>query len=359
VTAGGPAKGADRKGLSGALRTRLAGASDPAIREVLARNLPDAAPAERIRWLYGANPCGPALVWIAEREGSGEPVATSAAHRRLFRIDGKEALALNLSDFAIDANYRTLGPALGLLRATLAAVAEQGFAMSYDVPSESMLALYRRLGYVELGRMERRVRPLSLAPALARRFGAAAKLLAPPLDLALRARDAFEVTPSGVAVAPLDGAFGDEFDALDAREASRHSVRGARSAKYLEWRYRGHTMWPHGALCARRGGELRGFLVWRADRDVLWVAELVDGGDLGVARALVKALAGVGRKRRAAALSVETLAGSPASERFKSLGFVKRGDGPGPVVYLPPGSPVSKELLDARRWWFLGGDRDI
>jgi ribosomal protein S18 acetylase RimI-like enzyme len=341
------------------LRTRAADPSEPGIREVLARNLPDAAPQERISWLYGTNPCGRALVWVAEREGSGEPVATSAAHRRAFRIDGREALALNLSDFAIDAGYRTLGPALGLLRATLAAVSEHGFAMSYDVPSESMLALYRRLGYVELGRMERRVRPLSLGPALARRVGGAARVLAPPLELLLRARDAFAAAPRDVAVAQLEGPFGAEFDALEGREASRHRVRGARSAAYLDWRYRRHTMWKHGVLCARRGGELLGFVVWREAGDVLGIAELVDGGDAGVARALVKALCSLGRKRGATALSVETLAGSPSSAWFDALGFVKRGDGPGPVVYAPAGSPVAPELLDARHWWFLGGDRDI
>jgi hypothetical protein len=345
-----------------ALRTRLADqASDrQRISDVLRRNLPDAAPSERLAWLYGTNPCGPALVWLAEVEGSGEPVATSAAHRRRFRIDGKNALALNLSDFAIDASYRTLGPALGLLRATLAAVAEGGFAFSYDVPSEAMLALYKRLGYVELGRMERRVRPLSLVPALERRIGAAARLLALPFDAALRVRDALGPTPEGLAVAPLAGGFGPEFDALEEREAARFRVRGIRSAAYLDWRYARHTMWPHETLCARRGAVLEGFLVWRAaGHGAVSIAELVDGGDLGVARALVKALASLGRSRGATALSVEVLQGSPAAGRFHELGFVKRADGPGPVVYLPPASPLAPELLDARHWWFLAGDRDI
>jgi GNAT superfamily N-acetyltransferase len=342
---------------TGALRTRAAEPTDPGIREVLQRNLPDAASAERIRWLYGSNPCGPALVWLAETE-SGEPVATSAAHRRVFRIEGKEALALNLSDFAIDTRYRTLGPALGLLRATLAAVREQGFAMSYDVPSEAMLALYRRLGYVELGRMERRVRLLSVRSVLARRVGGAARILGLPFDLCLRARDAVPAF-AGVTIAPLDGGFGAEFDALEAREASRHPVRGVRSAAYLDWRYARHTMWPHGTLCARRNGELLGFVVWHRERESLVVAELVDGGDLGVARALVRALGARGRREGATTLSVETLAGSPASDRFGELGFLKRGDGPGPVVYVPPGSVVREDLLSARNWWFLGGDRDI
>jgi len=347
---------------TGSLSIRSAdpAADAPRIGAVLGRNLPDAASPERLRWLYGTNPCGPALVWIAEREGSGEPVATSAAYPRRFRIDGKDALALNLSDFAIDAGYRTLGPALALLRSTLAAVADGGFAFSYDVPSESMLALYKRLGHVELGRMERRVRPLSLRPALERRIGGWARLLAPPLDFLLRARDALAAAPPGLSVEPLAGAFGAEFDAFEARESSRCRVRGVRSAAYLDWRYARHTMWPHGTFCARRGGALTGFLVWRAaEQGVLLVAELEDGGDPRVGRALVKALASLGRSRGATGLSVEVLAGSPAAARFARLGFVKRGDGPGPVVYLPPDGPLARELVDARHWWFLAGDRDI
>lgn len=327
---------------------------------VLSRSLPDAAPSERIAWLYAGNPCGPALVWLAEVEGHGEAVATSAAHRRLFRIDGRLAEALNLSDFAIDARYRTLGPALGLLRATLDAVGPRGFAFSYDVPSEAMLALYRRLGCVELGRMERRVRPLSVRPALERRIGAAAALAALPLDAFLRVRDALAAVPAELMVEPLAGSYGLEFDALEEREATRFPVRGVRSSAYLEWRYARHTMWPHHALCARRGGALAGFLVWREpDPGCLSIAELVDGGDIAVGRALVKALAASGRRRGATTLAVETLAGSPAAERFAALGFLKRGDGPGPVVWCPPGVEPQADFLKASRWWFLGGDRDI
>jgi len=345
------------------LRTRKAdlAADRQKIGAVLSRSLPDAAPSERITWLYSGNPCGVALVWLAEVEGPGEAVATSAAHRRRFRVDGRVVEALNLSDFAIDARYRTLGPALGLLRATLAGVGEGGFAFSYDVPSEAMLALYKRLGCVELGRMERRVRPLSLRPALERRIGAVAAVAAPPLDAFLRVRDALVSAPADLSITPLSGGFGAEFDALEEREATRFPVRGVRSSEYLEWRYARHTMWPHHALCARRGGALAGFLVWREkDPGCLSIAELVDGGEPGVGRALVKALAATGRQRGATSLSVETLAGSPAARHFDGLGFVKRDEGPGPVVWLPANATgLPAGFLDASRWWFLEGDRDI
>jgi hypothetical protein len=201
------------------------------------------------------------------------------------------------------------------------------------------------------------VRPLSLRPALERRIGRLARLLAIPFDLALRVRDAFAGAPGDIEVAPLEGGFGAEFDALEESEKARFRVRGARTSAYLAWRYARHAMWPHHALCARRAGVLKGFLVWRdAGEGVLSVSELVDGGDLAVSRSLVRALLKLGRARGMTSVSVETLARSPASGRFQELGFVKRGEGPGPVVHL---GTLPPSLADARHWWFLGGDRDI
>jgi hypothetical protein len=223
-----------------------------------------------------------------------------------------------------------------------------------------MLALYKRLGAVELGRLERRVRPLSLGPALARRLGSFGRLAAPLADGLLRLRDALPGAPRDIVVEPLAGGFDAGFDRLEERERARFRVRGARSAAYLEWRYARHAMWPHRTLCARRGGALEGFLVSReTEPGAISVAELVDGGDPGVARALVLAVVREGRARGARSLSVQTLAGSPAAGRFAQLGFVKREEGPGPVVYLPPGTSFAAELLDPRHWWFLEGDRDI
>ena len=109
---------------------------------VLERNLPRASGSLRFDWLYLSNPAGNALVWLAENE-DGEAVGTSAGHPRRLRVGGQVVTVLNLSDFAIDAYYRSLGPALQLLRATLAPMDEGRYAFSSDHPSEAMLAVRR------------------------------------------------------------------------------------------------------------------------------------------------------------------------------------------------------------------------
>ena len=78
---------------------------------LLKDNLPAAATNGRFEWAYLKNPHGVAHVWLA-KTAEGEVVGTSAAFPRQFRVRGNPAMALVLSDFAIDSRFRSLGPAV-------------------------------------------------------------------------------------------------------------------------------------------------------------------------------------------------------------------------------------------------------
>ena len=72
-------------------------------------------------WLYVHNPDGPARAWLAEDDG-GEAVGVAAAFPRRVWIEGREHTCWNLGDFAIRPDHRSLGPAVRLQRAAVAAV---------------------------------------------------------------------------------------------------------------------------------------------------------------------------------------------------------------------------------------------
>lgn len=333
-------------------------ADGDSIRAVLERNLPDAARPERYAWVYEANPDGAALVWLA-RDEAGTPVGTSAAYPRRMHLAGETVRALNLSDFAVDTAFRSLGPALKLLRATLEPVTSGEYAFSYDFPSESMRALYRRMGGADLGRKQRWVRPVDLRPIAKRKMGdgIVGSVVGAAGQAALRARDALSGVPAGLSIEPLDGDPGAEFDALDARLGGLRPVTGVRDARYLNWRYAriGHTL-----LCARRGGELEGFLVvGTEDPEVVPVLDLFAPGDNGVAKGLVAGAVDFARRRGAEALWVEVLADSGSARTVQALGFVKRDDTEGPVPFAGPSSPHRTLLAEADNWWITGGDRDF
>jgi hypothetical protein len=333
-------------------------ADGEAIRAVLERNLPDAARAERYAWVYEANPDGPALVWLVN-DAAGAPVGTSAAYPRRMHLDGETVLALNLSDFAVDTAFRTLGPALQLLRATLEPVRSGEYAFSYDFPSESMRALYRRMGGADLGRKERWVRPVDLRPIVKRRMGSGivGSVVGAAGQAALRARDALSGVPAGLSIEPLDGECGAEFDGLDKKLGRLRPVTGVRDARYLNWRYGrgGYTF-----LCARRGGDLEGFLVvGTEDPEVVPVLDLFAPADNGVARGLIAGAVDFARGRGSEALWVEVLADSASAATVQASGFVKRDDTEGPVPFAGPESPHRSLLAEAGNWWITGGDRDF
>ena len=329
-----------------------------AIQGVLERNLVQAAGLKRLEWLYLGNPDGRALVWLAE-DDEGRAVGTSAAHPRRMRIGKEIVRALNLSDFAFDAAYRSLGPALKLLKATLEPVRNGDHAFSYDFPSQAMHALYRRMGGADLGAGERWVRPVDFKSIAKRTIGGVVgRVVGAAGGVALRARDALAGIPRGIDVTPLEGEFGAEFDALDAKLAGMTAVAGVRDAAYLDWRYRQHAMFSHDVLCARRNGELLGFVVVRpGENGVALVLDLFAGEEDGVRRGLAAAAVDHARAGDAEALHVEVLAGSPAAKMFSKLGFVKRDEGAGPVPFSGPDGPAV--LRHAANWWITGGDRDV
>src|ERR1700687_4291666 len=326
-----------------------------AILAVLKRNLPTAAAPARFEWLYLSNPDGPALVWIA-LDGDGVPIGTSAAHPRRMRIEGSVTRVLNLGDFAVDPHCRTLGPALQLLRATLEAVCAGAYALSYDLPSRQMLALYQRMGLAELAPSERWVWPITLAPAVKRqlREGALSEVVGAAANAVLRLRDGLTRTSTAVDVEVLAGECGDEFDALEARFAGGPMIRGIRDAAYLNWRYLKHTMWHHTIMCARTGGQLVGYAVLRhGSSAVVSLLDLQPHDDEGVCGCLVSEALQWARDHGASSLDVEVVRGSASAGLVHTLRFIRRETNVGPVAFVPPLSPHAAQLAAPHSWWVM------
>lgn len=330
------------------------------ILSVLAANLPGAGTPERFEWLYRSNPAGPSRVWVAGT-ADGTVVGTSAAHPRRMRVAGAPVVALVLSDFAFDPGYRSLGPALQLLKATLEPVRSGEFPFSYDFPSESMAAIYRRLGAPGLGPTCRWVRPVRVSPAIRRRLGEGvlSSALGAAADAALKARRTLERVARDVAVSGRSFPLDEEADRLDHELAAMATVRGIRDAAYLNWKYGRHAMWKHEVLAAERGGRLAGLAVYRlTDRDAVQLVELL-AAEADVRRAIVARLERLARGQGADRIEYETLDNSADSRILRGLGFVRREEAAGPVAYVCPNLPDMEAVNDANQWWINGGDRDI
>jgi GNAT superfamily N-acetyltransferase len=307
--------------------------------------LADHTGSARYDWLYRRNPFGAARAWIATDE-AGRIVGAAAAFPRPIVVDGAEVPGFNLGDFAIDPQYRALGPALRLQRALLDEVARAG-ALAYDHPSAGMLAVYRWLKVEPTGQVVRYAKPLAVRG-----------LLGAPGNTLLRLADSVGRPRSSATAAPLDGRFEGTTEALARRAVAACRVSALRSAAYLNWRYLDSPSGGHEVIAVAGNEACEGFaVVRRAGRHAV-LRELVaePGSDAG--NALLSQVVDSLRKAGVETLSAPLLESSPLVPLLRRWGFHARESTPF-VVVTDPASPLREIVTQGRYWMLTDGDRDV
>jgi hypothetical protein len=327
---------------------------------LLKEYLPEAATDGRFDWAYLDNPDGVAYVWLAET-ADGNAIGTSAAFPRQFQVKGNTVRALVLSDFVIDSRFRTLGPAVALLRATLASIDDGLYDFALDHPSDSMMAVYKRLGGTELGRRTRYVRLLKTSGAAHRRWGTGlgSSILGSLGDFALRTVDRFRRVPDSLTTETHSGDFGREFATLGGVLGERRAIFGDRSLDYLNWRYRSANRFTHVTVAVRLEGKLLAYsILQQTDAMSLVIVELVCPADAAIEMAIFHAILAVSHRRNVESLQASCMEGDAWCTILRRLGFVEREQSAGPVVYSPKGAKWADILTDRDQWWMTDGDRD-
>ena len=128
---------------------------------ILGRNLPEIPHARRFEWLYRNHPAGASWAWFAYDAQNRRPVGAASVFPRAMWAGDKVQICGQVGDFAIDREYRSLGPALALQRATFVPVQQGTLGWTYDCPPhERGMSTFRRLGMSPNTRMQRYVRLL-------------------------------------------------------------------------------------------------------------------------------------------------------------------------------------------------------
>ena len=308
---------------------------------------------ERFRWLYQANPDGPAISWLAVDDRSGEIVGTTAVCPRRVRIggSGRDAMAWNCCDFSIRSHYRTLGTAIKLRRAARAGVDAGHSEFLYAHPNDRMLPVHLRVGHRALGKMVRHAKPLRTSSGF-RTVDKASSMALRVMgrDLWRPSNDETELLGEWP-IAALDALFEDTTRRLG-------TTAIVRDGRYLDWRFRQNPMEPSEMIVARRHGRLIGYLIFTQKRDVGMVKDWL-GLDKPAVDALFESMIGELRRRDALSISVTALESHPDLARLKSFGFLRRPDSTTAVVYTSPDLPESKMVTNPSNWYMTLGDRDV
>jgi hypothetical protein len=315
---------------------------------------------ERFEWLYAKNPAGAARIWILTAP-SGDSVGFTSGYPREVWVDGKECRALNCGDFSVEVGHRTLGPAVKLRLPAKEAVDAGEYAFLYAHPVPAMLAVHKRTGHRQLSDIRRWVYPLRAQGLLARKFGkAAARVVGPVANLALRARHiARQVRSRRVEVAEVDS-IGSEYDELDRRLGQSYRVIVRRTEAYLNWRCFERPDFNAKILEARNtSGTLLGYLVLRLMNPATKVHDLAYLPEENAGPELLLAAARLADKFGSQALDVMVQNHFPRSEDLRRLGFWERVENHPTVCHAGAGFWGKAAVENAENWYMTLGDRDV
>jgi hypothetical protein len=311
----------------------------------------------RFQWLYLEGTFGEAQAWIMCEEATGKIVGAAAAFPRRMYFDGEERTGLVLGDFCMDERYRSLGPSLQLQRACLHAIDEPPFEFLYDFPSQSMTAVYKRLGIPQVGtfvrwakplRVEEKLESLVRSKRLARGVGVIAN--------AVLVRRGWKGSEAACEIEAHRGLCGEEFTALDSQLRGQPGIKMVRTAQYLNWRYLTYPNSMHDILAARRGGALVGYAVCTKSSEDAVIVDLCSVNEPDVLARLLAAAVEKFRECGAGTVSLNAGDAHPWQALFERAGFRRREISPLVACGRPSGS-VSPSCFQ-KNWHVMRGERD-
>jgi GNAT superfamily N-acetyltransferase len=345
----GPLSEADLAGISDLISRMSSAEGDQRLR--------DKTPAY-YRWMYLANPAGPAIVHLARHRGA--VVSAFAVAPKIVQIDGRMTLLGKTMDMFTDPAYQGQGLIKRCTDAVFLEAAASGMDGWYVTPSVNSYPIFTgKWGYREDFRVVYRARILDYSCALAAAikpsgFGRAVGAVA---DAARRMvpRRPFRL-PDGYELRPMT-IFGEEADHLWRKVADGYRVALVRDASYLNWRYVENPD-HYWSLGLARNGTLVGIIVMTMTiRRGIRVGEIVDyvcaADDLATFRLLVHAAVADLEERGCALCQAWSIKGTRLNRRLRNAGLVfRRTD----VKFLiSPGFPDSA-IYDPEAWLLTQGD---
>lgn len=332
--------------------------------EILKRNFgPIQEP--RFDWRHTDNPAGESWSWFIYDKSKNVTVAMATVFPRHMRVNGKRVRAGQVGEFAVEAPYRSLGPAVLLQRTTFEPVNSGELAFCYDcTPHDEGMSTFVRLGMRPSCEVIRYALPLRSNEYFAKRIGNGAwtKPLIAGTNLLLRARRK-KARASGLEIRRHESPFGAEFTRLDEVASASATVRSSRHATDLNWRYVQDPMaslcLPNGAagkyrvLAARRGGELCAFIVFLIQSD--GIASLVDLFGLELLEAgltLLEAAVDICRAEGVSSFHAFCSSDCEFKPLFETLGFRPRERNSRVVVYAKSGLTAANGSGSKMRWAF-------
>jgi GNAT superfamily N-acetyltransferase len=324
---------------------------------------PEAAVRNRARWRwqYDENPhCPPEgpEIWVAKE--NGEVLGQYATMPVRLLVKGEILRASWGMDVMVRPNLQRKGVGSRLFLYWDQNV-EAALGLGLSLQSYT---LFKKLQFQDVGPVPCYSKILDVRALLERRLPRAlAASIAPALRALLSLVFPWRSTKgASVAVAPLEGAFGPDYDALWRKASPKFDFIAERTAAYLEWKFRRPPHVRYDVFEARRGATLEGYAVLRATvrngaRLALLVDLFADPDDRETIGALLDRTRSWARERGSARIQTFTFDRRIAA-RLLSKGFMLVSSPMQFCLRIRSDHVDESFFRDTSRWHVTFGDSD-
>jgi hypothetical protein len=304
--------------------------------------------AIKYTWFYQECPFGVPLLVLLKHLPTASLVGTASAGRRKMMVGGQACRAGVLVDLAVTPEHRSLGPALTLQQG-LVDEASTRLDLLYGFPNPKAAAVFKRMGYENIGEMTRHAKVLRHEAYVRHRLpGWIAGPLAQLLDVVtglidgakrlLRARTNFEWTSEADS----------RMDDLWRSSRKGEGLVGVRNAQRADWRF-DRAMFPTTRYLMLTEAGHDGLVAWfalQAEGPTLHVRDYwCDGATDALPDRYVLALLAEARRGPYSSISVEICGTPDAVDGWKRNGFTARGARPVFGRWSRPGLAAGRSIF--------------
>ncbi len=315
--------------------------------------------SEKYHWKYECPPPPPSCKLVIER-ASGKAVGTAALFPRKLLIDGTPFIAAVAGDFAVEAEHRTLFPALALQRAALEECNKGTFDVLYGFPNDAARLLQLRAGYRSAGHVVAGIRALRTRRLLEREgnlrwWGGIGEVL----DLMVRFASKESRRPSGNHNYEVLLQADKRFDRFWSTALHHHRVVVDRNSSYFNWRfmqcpYRSYRLF---AATGKKDSEIGGYILWSVSEsgkvrisDMMALDEAFED--------LLSAFIHMQQDKDAACITITYFGNQDLVRRLRQFGFFFRQTRAHVLLVLSARVPRPVRLFEPDNWYLLEGDSD-
>ena len=313
---------------------------------------------QKYRWLNDLNPVAESLTYLLVDTDKDKIIGTQSVCIREFVLGEQQGRSGTLIDFAVDKSYRSLGPAMQLLKGSTKSSADK-LSFIYAYPNPKAAPVFKRAGAKVLGETRRMVRVLRGEKYLREKVpGILLTPVAAVLNSGLAMLDwLVSRSASGRYVASWQDTDNNALDELWQLAEFDGVLLSRRDAAVVAWRFRNgrdYSGLSRVLFRDRKSGKPVGYIIYTVDADTVKIQDFfMVRPDTALVIDLWRTFLWGIRKTGCSNVFMEFFGPEAVRRGLGKVGFIRRESA---QVVVFPGTlevPESEE-----NWYLTGFDRD-